>query len=1018
MFARSILPGKHGLKSTYFLHERRCKHTVKGVVFDMGGVILPSPLPAIQKAEKDFGVPLGTIQDMVVKKYSDDKGPWASLEKGEVTIKEFQENLKLPSIVSKLFAGFLDNIHTKYADPLPEMIDLIKCLRAEGILVGLLTNNWFLDKKTTFLPLDRSLFDQVVESARVNCRKPGEEIYKLTLEKLGIDAAEALFIDDMGKNVETAKSLGWQGIEFKTSTQTIEDLEKILGVPLQGYVPGSVAVKEKLKFDTNSLTEYLKEALNMKTDGGMIIRQFEHGQSNPTYYIKCNEAEFVLRKKPPGKLLPSAHAVEREYRVMKAMHENGVPVPKPIVLCEDESVIGTPFYIMEYVKGRIFKDPSLPGMSNETRKEIYHKMNEVLAKIHQVDIKKAALEDYGKHGNYVKRQTETWAKQYEASKTHEIKTMDALISWLRQNVPETDQTTVVHGDFRIDNLVFDENEAKVLAVLDWELSTLGDPVTDLALNCLPYYLSPKFPVLKGLSTVDVGSLGIPTCEEYMQEYCERRKIQWIENWNVYMAFILFRVAAILQGVYKRSLKGQESSSDAQKVGLLAEKMAEAGWSFTQARPQGTSGPQNKRSFSTTASSRSEGLMPFSATALPDHVQKLLAKLQEFMKENIYPNQSVFEEHQKSEDCWKPHPLIETLKSEAQAAGLWNLFIPVECDPENVYGAGLTNVEYAFLCEEMGKSIYAPEIFNCSAPDTGNMEVLIKYGSHEQKKEWLRPLLDGRIRSCFAMTEPNVASSDATNIQARIEEDGDSYVINGRKWWTSGALDPRCELAIFMGKTDPSAAKHKQQSMVLVPFKTPGVKIIRPLSMFGYLDPPCGHGEVEFKDVRVPKSNMILGPGRGFEIAQGRLGPGRIHHCMRMIGCAERSLELMINRVKSRITFGKPLIEQGKIIEDIAKSRMEIEQARLLTVKAAQLMDTVGNKAASSEIAMIKVVAPAMAQNVTDRAIQAFGGAGVSSDFPLAHFWAMSRILRLADGPDEVHRRAVARMEIKRHDVKG
>ncbi|CAB4042247.1 acyl- dehydrogenase family member 10-like isoform X1, partial [Paramuricea clavata] len=321
----------------------------------------------------------------------------------------------------------------------------------------------------------------------------------------------------------------------------------------------------------------------------------------------------------------------------------------------------------------------------------------------------------------------------------------------------------------------------------------------------------------------------------MREYCERMNIPLIENWNVYMAFILFRVAAILQGVYKRSLKGQESSSDAQKMGLLAETMAKAGWSFTQTKP-GQSGAQNRRNYST-STSHHPGFMPMSANALADDVQDLLATLQDFMKEHVYPNESVFEEHQKSEDCWKPHPLMEQLKSKAKTAGLWNLFIPVECDPSKVYGAGLTNVEYAFLCEEMGKSVYAPEMFNCSAPDTGNMEVLIKYGSQEQKEEWLQPLLDGRIRSCFAMTEPNVASSDATNIQAKIEQDGDFYIINGRKWWTSGALDPRCEIAVFMGKTDPSAAKHKQQSMVLVPFKTPGVEIIRHLSMFGYLDPP-------------------------------------------------------------------------------------------------------------------------------------------------------------------------------------
>jgi acyl-CoA dehydrogenase len=389
---------------------------------------------------------------------------------------------------------------------------------------------------------------------------------------------------------------------------------------------------------------------------------------------------------------------------------------------------------------------------------------------------------------------------------------------------------------------------------------------------------------------------------------------------------------------------------------------------------------------------------------------LAAELTAFMDAHIYPNEALFREQIADGDRWQPVPIVEALKPKARAAGLWNLFLP-----DRELGAGLTNVEYAPLCEIMGRvPAFAPEVFNCSAPDTGNMEVLVRYGSPAHRRQWLEPLLRGEIRSCFAMTEPEVASSDATNIRASIVRDGDDYVINGRKWFISGAGDPRCRLAIFMGKTNPDAPRHQQQSMILVPMDSPGITIRRMMPVFGYDDAPHGHAEITFENVRVPASNLLLGEGRGFEIAQGRLGPGRIHHCMRLIGLAERCLEAMCRRVLIRVAFGKTLAEQGTIRADIADSRMELDQARLLTLNAAQLMDTVGNKAARGEIAMIKVVVPNTALRVIDRAIQAHGAAGVSEDFPLASAWAYTRTIRFADGPDEVHRDAIAKLELRKY----
>ena len=400
----------------------------------------------------------------------------------------------------------------------------------------------------------------------------------------------------------------------------------------------------------------------------------------------------------------------------------------------------------------------------------------------------------------------------------------------------------------------------------------------------------------------------------------------------------------------------------------------------------------------------------------EKVRDLQERITQFMENHVYPAEALYHEeleaNRRGGNPWQVTKVVEDLKKKAKAADLWNLFLP-----HSEHGAGLTNLEYAPLCEIMGRSHIAPEAFNCSAPDTGNMEVLARYATKAQQQRWLVPLLDGKIRSAFAMTEPRVASSDATNIESSIVRDGDSYVINGRKWWTSGAGDPRCEILIFMGKTNPEAGRHSQQSMILVPMKTPGVKVLRTLTVFGYDHAPHGHAEVDFVNVRVPAENLLLGEGRGFEIAQGRLGPGRIHHCMRTIGVAERALELMCKRAQSRVAFGKKLSEQGVTLERIAEARIMIDQTRWLVLNAAYMMDTVGNRAAKAEIAMIKVAAPTMTLKVLDWAIQMHGGGGVSDDFPLAALWAGARTLRLADGPDEVHREQIGKLELSRYRPK-
>uniref|UniRef100_A0A8C9ZRX4 Acyl-CoA dehydrogenase family member 11 n=1 Tax=Sander lucioperca TaxID=283035 RepID=A0A8C9ZRX4_SANLU len=692
-------------------------------------------------------------------------------------------------------------------------------------------------------------------------------------------------------------------------------------------------VRQQHKFSVDRLQRYLSVKARVSNNDTLTIRQYSAGQSNPTFLIQTPSNSYVLRKKPPGELMPGAHKMDREYRVQKALFSAGFPVPQPLLHCTDVEIIGTEFYLMEHVRqGRIFRDIRLPGVSPAERTALYVAAVEALAKVHSLDLASLNLEGYGKGSGYCKRQVSTWTKQYTATAHRDIPAMNKLSDWLMKNLPANDnEVTLVHGDFRLDNLIFHPTEVQLCLNI---VSTMGNIVS------VPLIL------------------------------------------NFYLAMSVFKMGGIAQGIYARHLLGNASAPNAAEFSQCVEPLAKVALQLAQIR--------------SVTEPTMDGLFLQTAKG-----QAVLQQVKDFMRQYVLPAQETTFFYTLYNNVYL------CVQVKAKEAGLWNLFLPSV--------SGLSQLDYAYIAEETGHCLFAPDVFNCQAPDTGNMEVLHMFGSEEQKRKWLEPLLRGEIRSCFCMTEPDVASSDATNMECSIRRDEDNYVINGKKWWSSGAGNLQCKVAIVMCRTLVINLffRHGQHSMILVPMDTPGVKLVRPLTVFGQDDAiHGGHFEVHFENVLVPASNIILGEGRGFEIAQGRLGPGRLHHCMRAVGVAELALELLCQRATSRRTFGKKLYQHEVVAHWIAECRLMIEQTRLLTLHAAYALDTLGSRAARKQIAMIKVAAARMACKVVDCAIQVYGGAGVSGDVPLAQLYSYVRTLRIADGPDEVHLSSIAHLELR------